>query len=170
MKKFCLMFVFLLSACGFQPMYGTHSGGGSVQTDIARTSQASLDRIGIDIIPDAEGVYLRNELIDRFYRNGYPAEKAYRLSIQPLQETKKDFDITVDLEATRRQLTLKTVMRLIDTASGKELLRRNVKAISSYDVIGSQFTTRVARQDAREAALNDIARQIELQLTLFFNR
>lgn len=150
-------------------MYGTHSGG-PIGTKIDQTSQASLDQIGIDIIPDAEGVYLRNELMDRFYRGGYRAEKAYRLSIQPLHETKKDFDVTVDSEATRRQLTIKTVMRLIDEASGEELLRRNVKAISSYDVIGSQFTTRVARQDAREAALNDIARQIELQITLFFNR
>lgn len=166
----CLTVLFL-AACGFQPMYGSHSpaaapsssGGGAAP-------EAGLDQIEVGIIPDAEGVFLRNALIDRFYRSGYPANPAYTLNVSKVEQSRSDYDITRESEATRRQLSLTTSLQLVDNATGQTVLSRPLKVVSSYDVIGSQFTTRVAEQDALEAALTDLARQIELQLALFFNR
>jgi LPS-assembly lipoprotein len=61
-------------------------------------------------------------------------------------------------------------MDLVDISTGENVLSRPVKAITSYNVLGSQFTTRVSENDAREAALEDLARQIETQIALYLKR
>jgi LPS-assembly lipoprotein len=167
MKFLPLIAVFVLSACGLSPVYGTHSKS-------AQKSEASaaLQQVHIAPLPDREGQYLRNALIDRFYKNGYPTNPAYQLKIGVLKENKTAFDITVESEATRYQLKLSTTMTLINTQSpeSKAVLGRNLYAVSSYNVLESEFSTRVSEQSAREAILNDLARQIEQQITLYLNQ
>lgn len=160
-----LVFVLMLAACGFTPMYGSQSGARS-----GVAAATGLDKVDIDIIPNAEGVMLRNALIDRFYASGYPSSPRYRLSVAPVAEDVIDFDITVESETTSRQLKLGTSFGLKDLQTGEVVLKRSIYAYASYNVIGSQFTTRVSEADAREAAINDMARQIETQLSLYFNR
>ena len=158
---FALMGFLLVAACGFTPMYGEGA---------ARNVRDGLDRVAIAIIPDQEGVYLRNRLIDQFYRGGYPSDPAYDLRVAKIQETITDLDITIDSEATRQQIRLNTTMTLVDRKTGQAVLTRNLRAISSSNILGSQFTNRVSEQDAREAALADLARQIELQTALYFKK
>src|SRR5690606_16052602 len=50
----------VLAACGFSPVYGTLGQGQSA------AAEAYLSQVSIDNIPDREGQYLRNALIDRF--------------------------------------------------------------------------------------------------------
>ena len=176
--KFLLLSCIGLTACGWQPMYGGSVGsngghdvgvGASVPLSFSSVRDG-LDSVEINAVRDAEGVYLRNALIDRFYSKGYPADPAYTLSVGKISQSTYDFDITVESEATRRQLAVKAPFTLIDKKTGDILLKRTVKASSSYDVLGSQFTTLVAEQDVREAALDDLARQIEQQIVLYFKR
>lgn len=158
-----LVALLLLAGCGFTPLYGTPS------VPEAAVS-AGLDHIYIENIPDREGQYLRNALIDRFYTHGRPADAAYGLKIKPLRESKTDLDITKSSDATRAQLRLTTEMVLTDLGSGQELLRRKLTSITSYNVLQSQFTTRVSEENTRQNALDDLARQIEQQLALYFSR
>lgn len=153
-------FLLFLTACGFTPMYGSEG----------QNAAAGLDKVEIATIPDEEGVFLRNALIDRFYQNGYPASPAYRLEISRIAEQERDLDITIESEATRKQVYLTTTLNLIDKSAGKSVLTRNLTAITSYNVLGTQFTTRISESDAREAALNDLARQIELQTALYLKK
>ena len=53
--------ILLLSACGFSPMYGANSSKNNTAI------KTELTDIEIALIPDREGQYLRNALIDRFY-------------------------------------------------------------------------------------------------------
>lgn len=129
-----------------------------------------MSSIFIENIPNREGQFLKNELIDRFYQKGRPADPAYKLYIQPIQETRNDLDITKNSDATRAQLRLETKLMLQDSQSSKVILRRKLTAITSYNILQSQFTTRVSEQDARENALNDLAIQIERHLSLYFAR
>lgn len=165
MKHLALIAVLLLAACGWKPMYGDLG-----KPEQNSTAEARLDQIEISMIPDAEGVYLRNALIDRFYKNGYPVSPLYHLSFGKLIEQKSDFDITVESETTRRQLRLKGRLKLVDLQTREAVLERDLVAVTSFNVLGSEFATRVSEADAREAALNDLARQTELQLSLYFNR
>jgi LPS-assembly lipoprotein len=157
-------FSLLVSGCGFTPMYGNHATpeGGPVET--------ALTQVEIENIPDREGQYLRNALIDRFYRNGRPSAPRYRLSVNPVQESLIDLDITKSSDSTRGQLRLTTSMNLVDTQSGESVLTRPLQSITSYNILTSEFATRVTEDNARMNALDDLARQIELQIGLFLER
>lgn len=156
----------LLTACGFEPMYGNTTSGsyGKIATE------DQLAQVTINNIPNAEGQYLRNKLIDRFYRRGRPVKSAYSLSVAPLKETETNLDVTIESENTRAQLRIDTTIQLIDNATDTAVLKRDIRAFNSFNVLGSQFTTIVSEQDAREAALDDLARQIETQLILYFGQ
>jgi len=160
----CLVVMALVTGCGFTPIHGkfAHSGNGTVQD--------SLSGIYIVNIPDREGQYLRNTLMDRFYMAGRPADPAYRLEIDTIEQRKTDLDITKSSDATRAQLRLQSKLQLYDARTNALLLQRNLMAITSYNILQSQFTTRVSEQNARENALDDLAGQIERHLTLYFKR
>ena len=155
-----------LSACGFEPMYGTQMQSNAGQESV----EAQLAQVAINGIPDREGQMLRNALIDRFYRDGRPQNSRYTLQIAPIDESITDLDITKSSDATRAQLHLKTSMNLIDDATGEIVLTRSLRSIASYNVLTSEFATRVSAQNTRENALNDLARQIELQTSLYLRR
>ena len=163
MRSLVLLLAFVVTACGFTPMYSANNDTGS-------NVSAALDLVAIDIIPNREGQYLRNALIDQFYTNGVSSTPQYQLSVKEVSETISDFDITVDSESTRRQLKLKTTMSLIDLNHNEQVLSRTLTATTSNNVLQSEFSTLVAERSAREAALNDLARQIEQQIVLYLSR
>ena len=78
----------LITGCGFSPVYGKKSLGGDAVP-------AALRTIEVETIPDREGQFLRNELIDRFYLSGAPINPAYKLYIEPINENRSELDITV---------------------------------------------------------------------------
>jgi LPS-assembly lipoprotein len=142
-------------------MYGFGGKNGAV---------SSLGQVEIGLIPNESGVFLRNILIDNFYQNGYPASPQYALNVSNIKEEKIDLDVTVDSESTRRQIKIFATITLNDFKNPQNILTRSLVAITSYNVLESQFTTRVSEQDAREAALNDLARQIENQVVLYLSK
>lgn len=156
--------VFILAACGFQPLYGEHSAAGSV------SARASLNSVYIGNIPDQQGQYLRNALMDRFYSTGRPGANArYELVIAPINESRTELDITKTSDSTRAQLYLTTSLTLKDK-DGSEAMQRSLTAVTSYNILDSQFTTRVAEESARRQALDDLARQVETHVLLYLSR
>ncbi|GJL85703.1 MAG: twin-arginine translocation pathway signal protein [Micavibrio sp.] len=166
MKKLLAIFsILLLAGCGWEPVYGD-LGSKTEQNAV----EATLAQIAITNIQDREGQYLRNALIDRFYRHARPANAAYTLSVGKIQERLTDLDITKSSDATRGQLRLSTTIVLIDRKTENEVLTRKLRSITSYNILGSEFTNRVSEENARQNALDDLARQIELQISLHFQR
>lgn len=161
MRILLLTLTLLLAACGFTPMYGTLGKGDVQQT---------LNNIQISNIPDHQGLQLRNNLIDRFYHDGRPADPAYFLDIAPILVSKTDLDLTKNATATRSQLSVTTTFKLSDKRTGKILLERNLSSGASYDILDSRFTTRVSEDNAEQNALEDLARQIEQQIVLYLHR
>ena len=153
-----------LCGCGFRPMYGDYTAP-SAQT----SPSAHFSQMAIDIIPDREGQILRNHLMDRFYKNGTPSNPNATLHIEKLNEVRHELDLTKSSEATRAQLRINTKMKLTDAATGQILLERDLQTITSFNILGSEFATRVTEDSARQSAINDIARQVELNLSLFYN-
>ena len=158
-----LLSLLLLAACGFHPVYGVNK-----YTPVgAETKFAQID---IGNIPDREGQFLRNELIDRLHRNGKDRLTAYSLNVAPLNEYTRELDITIDSDTTRAQLNISTAMTLTDKRTGELVLQRNLQSTASFNVLGSEFANRVTEQSTRENVIKDIARQIEMQLALYFKR
>ncbi len=153
----CILF---LGSCGFTPIYS--------DKNVNITSE--LANIEISNIPNYEGQYLRNALIDRFYLNARPSNAKYILDISPIEESTKNLDITKSANVTRTQLRLETSITLKDKQSGKVILSRDLSSISSYNILTSEFATRVSAKNMRENTLDDLARQIELQISLYLKR
>lgn len=154
-----------LGGCGFTPMYGT-----AMQEEGAVSISSELAQIDIANIPNREGQFLRNALIDRFYRDGRPSNAKYILKLNPVSERISNLDITKSSDTTRSQLELRTTMTLVDAHSGEKLLSRKLRAISSFNELGNEFATRVSEQNTRENALHDLARQVENNIALYLKR
>ncbi|HRQ61308.1 MAG TPA: LPS assembly lipoprotein LptE [Alphaproteobacteria bacterium] len=124
--------------------------------------------VAIENIPNRDGQYLRNALIDRFYRAGRPADPQYGLLITNLETRRTDLDLTQSASSTREQMRLKADLQLRDKITGEVLLQRRLSATASYNVLESEFATRVSREEARDNLT--LASQIEAQLALYFQR
>lgn len=155
----CLM----LGACGFHPLYGKNK-----YTAVGVEEKLALVQIGN--IPNREGQYLRNELIDRFYRGERPTNPKYSLSVRPLSESLINLDITTDSDSTRGQLKIVSHFTFADKQTGETLIERNIQAVTSYNILNSEFATRVSEDNARLNAIEDLARQIEHQINIYLKR
>lgn len=161
MATLALLFV---AGCGFTPMYAKSGTASKVAAD------AFLSTISIDYIPDRAGQYLRNQLIDRFHSQIDRDQPDYILNMSPIVENRTDLDITKSADATRARLDISTTMTLIDAKTGTPVLNRTLTSATSFNILSSQFTTRVSEDNARLNALDDIARQAEQQVMLYKNR
>lgn len=167
-KAFVVFSLLFLAACGFEPVYGTI--GRDAPNASTTTAESGLEQVSIGNIPDFEGQYLRNELIDRFYRSGRPANPRYTLNVAIIRESRADLDITKTANTTRAQLRLDTGIDLIDNTTGDIVMSRKVRSVTSYNILASEFATRVSEENTRENALNDLARQITQYVSLYFDR
>ncbi len=151
----CLMAAFLLSACGFRPLYGgtnTLTGGTSAH-----------DRIWIDQIPDYTGLTLRNALIDRFYHNGTPDNPPYLLKIV-LTANSRDLAIRKNDTTTRAQIVYRADYALLERDSQRVVDSGSVRAIGSYNILESQYTTIVTQERASQQALEELADKLTLRM------
>lgn len=158
LRFLALASVLVLAACGFTPVYGDRAAG---------SVNAALETVAISNIPDRDGQYLRNLLIDRFYRVGRPATPNYVLEVAPIVESRRDLDETIESDTTRQQIRLDTSLVLTDTRTNQVLLQQPLRAIGSYNVLSSEYTTRVSRAAVRDDVLADLARQIETRVGLY---
>ncbi len=145
----------LVAACGFRPLYSntnTLAGGTSVH-----------DNIWIDQIPDADGLNLRNALIDRFYHNGTPDSPAYILKINLTRST-RDLAIRKNDTTTRAQIVYRADYTLADRANQQIIDSGSIRAIGSYNILESQYTTIVTQDRASQQALEEMADKLTLRL------
>ena len=158
-----LLFISILTlgSCGFSPMYGT------INNDNKQSTEDLLRKIYISTIPDREGQFLRNELIDNFNNTGINNEYTYTLHTDKIDEKETELDITKSSDATRMQLKISTTINLKHNLTGEIIFSRKLHSITSYNILSSQFTTKASEEYARNNALKDIARQIETQIALF---
>jgi LPS-assembly lipoprotein len=153
----------LLSGCGFEPMYGNNSAS-------AKAVAVALPNVDIGNIPDRDGQYLRNLLIDRLYTSGRPDAAPYQLKFSPLQKSIVDLGIQKDATATRAQIQISTHMELVDKATNKAVLERDLKTVGAYNLLDDQLATLVSQQNITESILQEMRDDAVTQLSLYFRR
>lgn len=152
-----------LSACGFKPMYGESSG-------VFDASDALESGIEIANIPDREGQFLRNQLIDRLNLKGRPGDAPYILSMTPLLTELTNLGIRKDATSTRAMLQVTSTMTLTERATGKAVLVRDVRAVGGYNQLDNQFATLVSRSSVSSHMLEELADTVVTEIALHFNR
>lgn len=152
-----------MSACGFQPMYAAPSAA------TQRSVEAQYKDIEIANIPDNNGQYLRNALIDRLYVAGRPADARYLLEIAHLKRDLTSQAVQKDATYTRSLMEYTAMLRLRDRKSdGAIVLERNLRALGSYNLLDNQFATISSRDSLNEHLLDELADSIQTALALHF--
>jgi len=161
MRKFApfLLLLFCVSACGFTPLYGTHSDN--------KIIAPKLTQIAVSTIADAQGQQLRNLLLDRLPPPA-PSQR-YQLNVN-LIENKVGVAISRDATVTREQLRSTVRANLYDRSLNKTVWTQDVFTTSGYNVLGSQFSNLVGEADARTRNLNDLSERLVNMLALYFER
>lgn len=148
-----------LAGCGFQPLYGTTAAGSSVSGELAAVRIAPLR--------ERNGQILHNLLRDRLNPYGQPTEPRYQLSIT-VSQVSEETGIRRDETASRAVLTLYAAYSLVD-AQGAVLTQGLARSSSGYNILDSSYASSVARQDAQERALTELAEDLKLRLAAYFS-
>ena len=151
----CLTLPVLLSACGFQPLYGNNTA-------------PQLSSIFVEDIAERNGFELRTRLIDILDSDGVQTNKRYRLKIT-LSESSQGIALQNDATITRYNTTLDARYTLSD-ARGNMLTTGTQTELSAYNVVNSPYASLVAQQDSTKRAAQDIAQRIQLDLGVWFRQ
>ena len=151
-----------LTACGFKPLYQN-----GAPTTAAVQNTPLLSTIFIAPIADKEGQILRNLLMDRFYQNGIPTSRRYELVIDNMRADYTDLGLRRDATKTRQQLRLSVNAALHDRENGQVLFTRSLRTVNGFNILDSQFSNIISRDDALARSLSDLSEQITLQTQLF---
>ena len=146
----------MLTACGFRPLYAPAQ-------DVS--GRNLLDQVWIETIQGANGVILRNYLLDGFYREGYPDAPRYVLNIG-LREFGRDVDVQKDDTTTRAQSVQLADYTLRDRVTNTVIDQGQFRSVSGYNILLSQYTTLVTQNDARDRALKEMADKIQTRIAL----
>ena len=153
--------VFLVSACGFKPLYAERQDKQSVSRDFA----------AVKILPisNRTGQILRNELIDRMNPDGQPSEAKYSLEVRSTV-SKQTLGIRIDETATRANMQFSASFRLREISSGAVVYKSATAATTSYNIVSSDYGTISAERNARKRGALLVADSITVRLAAYFNR
>jgi LPS-assembly lipoprotein len=163
-SRICALFlVFTLVGCGFEPMLAQNTKG-------AQEIATVTPNIDIPSIPDRDGQYLRNLLMDQLYTAGRPADASYELKFSPLVKEIVKLGVRKDATSTRAQMQIMTRMQLVEKKSGTVLLERSLKTVGAYNLLDNQLATMVSQQNITESILQEMKDDAVTELNLYFRR
>ena len=147
------------ASCGFKPLYGDIGRTGAAQTDLAF--------IEVDEPQERSAQRLRQILVANLSPQGQPVQPKYRLAVR-ITEGQEGVGLRTDFTYTRINYRLTGAFTLVDHATGKQILGGTVRGVTAYNVGQDQVATVTAETDARERALQDMARDLQTRMALFF--
>lgn len=156
MRILVLFLTFLLSACGFKPLYASLEG---------EAAGGSLGTIYVEAVrgpPEA-----RDLMRDRLQKRLPPRDGDERYTVTvDLVERRQGVSVNIDSSTRRFNYTLnaRVIYRDKETGVGR---RQNLQSIASFAVVPSQYASLVAREDAVRRAVVDLARKIETDAVLY---
>jgi LPS-assembly lipoprotein len=149
---------FGLTACGFQPLYGTRHDGGSAGHDLAFVAVAEqTTRLG---------QLIRNELIPSMAAPGRD-DDLYTLELLPRAAEEVSIQ-AFDTDVLRRSFRVDVDFRLIENSSGTNLYAGRTFSQASYDRTGTPFANAQARITAEERAAKEVGVDIRTRIAAFF--
>jgi len=158
-QRFALSGLFLLAACGFSPIYGSHGDEG---TPVAE----ALSSVFISNIPNEDGQKLRNRLMDRMYFHGRPQDPLARLDVS-LSSSESGLGIQKDATTSLSELTMNASYTLRGMDS-KQLLAGTAKSIVIYSKLDAQYGTLAAQRNAYDRAITELCEQIVSRISLYY--
>ena len=149
----------LLSACGFQPMYGRQDG--------RRPGFDAFSEVAIAPIPERVGQLIRNRLLDQVNPYGEPGAARYTLGVT-FARNRVAVAVDRDQTITRYNMTLVASYILTENASRTIVTRGSTRSVAAFNIVGSEFANIAAEHDAEERTAVSVADDISLRLGAYF--
>ncbi|WP_025897351.1 LPS assembly lipoprotein LptE [Sneathiella glossodoripedis] len=153
--------LFLVAACGFQPLYGR-------QTENAKVTYA-LDQTYILPIDGRVGQIVRNHLLDKVSPRSLPSNAAYQLQVR-IREEKENLAIDRSNSSNRNNLTLRANYQLLDSTGKNIVYQGSAQAIASFNIVDSDFANLAAEKNAQKRSAIVLSEEIHRQLSVYFSR
>ncbi len=148
----------LTTACGFEPIYAYKELG---------YIKSELETVHIDPIPDRIGQELRNNLYDIMAPSGAPEQPLWNLDVS-LSQSIQNISLERSSFSTRANLkvTASFILKNKDT-DNPYFFTATTKAISSYNILDSDYANLIAKRDAQSRAVTSLSKDIARQLALW---
>jgi LPS-assembly lipoprotein len=145
-RRWLLIGFLLLTACGFEPIYG-----------VDKPANKIMGKIDVEVSNGRNAFELRDQLIERLgFLNSDPAYLLkYTSSIKS-----KNLTISKDNDVTRYTLQGETNFDLVDLASKKIIYSNTVVSNTAYSATAGTYPTTIAERDANVRLARDMANKI----------
>ena len=153
-----LSLCFLLTACGFRPLYTPHQGCSTIAYPIK-----------IATISNRDGQILRNYLVDLLTPEGTPAHPQYLLEII-LTDVIRSIGVNKDETTSRSEAILTAAFILKDAKTNAIVYKHSAKAINSFSILNQNYyADLVAEEYAKKEATRLLAEKIMLLITTYID-
>ena len=149
----------VLQGCGFRPLYGDSSTGGS---------SAEFALIKVEPIKGRIGQLLRNHLRTAFNPKPRTQKPRYLLRTRVTQGT-SSLAVKKSAFATRANLKVTANFELLNAATAKPIFSAKRSITVSYNILDSEYATLAAEKDARIRAVRELSEDIRIQLGVYFS-
>lgn len=175
---YCLLpvaYLFLLSACGFQPVYSTGanlSDNSPIKAGIAISASSSgavpSSANAMDSsVSTAVSRQFTNNLEDMI---GDSANPAYRLDVT-INQSVVGVGVARDGTASRYNLIINSSYKLTRNSDNKEVDSGNISSVTSYNNPNNQyFSTYISEQNARKNGITELAELYRQRLIAFVEK
>ncbi len=150
----------VLSACQFQPLYGTSQNG--------QNMAAVMKTVEIPTIPGRVGQVVRNELIFGTTGGGHPAEPNYRLEVV-LRESVSSILVEQTGDAQGKQYNLDAAFQLVRLKDGKVVMKGNSTSRASFDKFEPIYSNVRAERDAENRAARVVSDNIKTRVASYLS-
>ncbi len=146
-----------LAGCGFKPIYAISEDGA------APLNQRIV--VGAIAAPEEVRPLIAGALVERIVLQTGETAK-YELTVNA-SEIAERLAVQIDATVTRYNYRLNANYALLNLRTGKKITG-GAKAVTSYNIVSSQYSTLFAERTAREKAARILAEEIERDLLLQF--
>jgi LPS-assembly lipoprotein len=145
-RRWLLMGLLLLTACGFEPIYG-----------VDKPATKIIGKIDIEVSNGRNAFELRDRLIERL--GVLESDPTYLLKYT-FSIKSKNLTISKDNDVTRYTLQGETNFDLIDLASKEVIYTNSISSNTAYSATVGTYPTAVAERDANVRLSRDMADKI----------
>ncbi len=158
-KKIILGCFFVLSGCGFSPLYYS-SQEGEVQTE----------QVLVAPIADYNGYMLKQRIENTLNPKSVSGPKNYILEVQLDSPLLSDQSIQGDNFASRKKISLTAHYKLIDKKTSKVVLTSSTTALGAFNVFYEPYTTYQAEKSQTEDLVQIVANNISLRIAAYLKQ
>ncbi|MBL4726876.1 MAG: hypothetical protein JKY83_09450 [Rhizobiaceae bacterium] len=151
--------LFVLSACQFQPLYGTNS-----------TSNAQLNNIAVGEVDTRTAQQVRNHLLFLLNGGNAPIEPAYRADLRISTSNKTLANVQNVQDRTTGSIEVSVSYDLINLTTLKSVAKGSRRAKAAYDRTRQSFANTRAERDAENRAAKEAAEAVRFALASDLSR